>query len=64
MEAVRNAIFHRLSLTPEVFTLYGDEAVWYAVCDVADFVGDVEEIGTSDVSCWVNSVLKQLVKKC
>jgi hypothetical protein len=39
---------------------YGPEAVLRAVEEVADFVGDVEEIGSSDVSAWVNQVTRSL----
>jgi hypothetical protein len=35
---------------------YGPEAVMAAVDEVADRVGDVEEIGSSDISAWVNQV--------
>jgi hypothetical protein len=31
-----------------------------AIEDMASFVGEVEEIGTSDVSCWVNNTIKLL----
>lgn len=59
---VANAIFRRLMNTkPDLFTRYGIEYVSDAVYDVADFVGDVEEIGTSDVSGWVRQV-EQLLK--
>jgi hypothetical protein len=39
---------------------YGPEAVGDAIDDVASFVGDVDEIGTSDVSGWVNQVGQML----
>jgi hypothetical protein len=57
MEAVRNAIIHRI-LTRHVDLLetYGLDLVESAVDFQADLVGEVEEIGTSDVSCWINSV--------
>lgn len=58
---VASAIFRRLIFTkPEIFSRFGDEAVAQAVFDIADFVGDVEEIGTSDVSGWVNQVIRNL----
>jgi hypothetical protein len=39
---------------------YGPELVGAAVDNVADYVGDVEEIGSSDVSAWVAQVVKML----
>ena len=39
---------------------YGPELVGAAVDNVADYVGDVEEIGTSDVSAWVAQVERML----
>ena len=43
-----------------VISSAGPEAVMDAIQDVADSVGDVEEIGSSDVSIWTNEVLQQL----
>jgi hypothetical protein len=39
---------------------YGLQKVMAAIDDVADFVGDVEEIGSSDVSGWVKQVEQSL----
>jgi hypothetical protein len=39
---------------------HGPDKVLAAIADVADFVGDVEEIGSSDVSGWVKQVVRQL----
>ena len=39
---------------------YGPELVGQAVDEVADYVGDVDEIGSSDVSAWVNQVERML----
>jgi hypothetical protein len=39
---------------------HGPDKVLAAIADVADFVGDVEEIGSSDVSGWVKQVARQL----
>lgn len=61
---VANAIYRRLMLQkPDLFTRYGLEYVAQAVEDVADFVGDVEEIGSSDVSGWVRQVEQNLKDK-
>jgi len=62
MNAVKNAIIHRI-LTGRVDLLntYGLDLVESAVDFQADMVGEVEEIGTSDVSCWVNSIENFLV---
>ena len=61
MHAVFNAIIHRISTQHlDLITQYGIEQVMFAVEDMASFVGEVEEIGTSDVSCWVNNTIKLL----
>ena len=61
MEAVFNAIIHRISTQHlDLISQYGIEQVMFAVEDMASFVGEVEEIGTSDVSCWVNNTIKLL----
>jgi hypothetical protein len=39
---------------------HGPDKVLAAIADVADFVGDVEEIGSSDVSGWVKQVERHL----
>lgn len=39
---------------------YGPEKIMQAIDDVADFVGDVDEIGSSDVSGWVRQVERYL----
>ena len=49
-----------LSQHTGVISSAGPEAVMDAIQDVADSVGDVEEIGSSDVSIWTNEVLQQL----
>ena len=58
---VFQAIIQRiLSQYTSVISQAGPEAVLDAVQDVADSVGDVDEIGSSDVSIWTNEVLQQL----
>lgn len=60
-EAVSNAISRRiLTRHPELLQKYGPVQVMDAIDSVADFVGDVDEIGTSDVSGWVNQVADML----
>lgn len=39
---------------------YGPVAINQAIDDVVDFVGDVEEIGSSDVSGWIKQVERKL----
>lgn len=54
---VASAITRRIITQKSDWLLtYGPEAVGDAIDDVASFVGDVDEIGTSDVSGWVNQV--------
>ena len=52
----RRILQQRLDLLKQ----YGPELVGSAVDEVADYVGDVEEIGSSDVSAWVNQVERML----
>lgn len=61
---VANAILNRICIQhPSMLSEYGPEAVLNAANDVAEYVGDVEEIGTSDVSCWVHSVQTRLIPR-
>lgn len=54
---VARATLHRIMMRhPGMLAQHGPEKVMAAVDDVADLVGDVDEIGTSDVSGWVNMV--------
>jgi hypothetical protein len=58
---VVNAITRRIMLQrTDLLSKYGPEKVGQAVDEVADFVGDVEEIGSSDVSGWVRHVEQML----
>ena len=52
----RRILQQRLDLLKQ----YGPELVGAAVDNVADYVGDVEEIGSSDVSAWVAQVERML----
>jgi hypothetical protein len=44
----------------DLLSKYGPEKVLNAIDEVSDFVGDVEEIGSSDVSGWVRHVEQML----
>jgi hypothetical protein len=55
--AITRRIIHQ---HPEVLAKYGPAIVGQAIDEVADFVGDVEEIGSSDVSGWVSQVIRSL----
>jgi hypothetical protein len=58
---VVNAITRRIMLQrTDLLSKYGPEKIGQAVDEVADFVGDVEEIGSSDVSGWVRHVEQML----
>jgi len=53
---VANAIIRRILMQrTDLLAKHGPEKVGQAVDDVADFVGDVDEIGSSDVSGWVKT---------
>jgi hypothetical protein len=58
---VMNAIVRRILASQlNLIKTHGVEAVYSAIIDVADDVGDVYEIGTSDVSGWVSQVIEKL----
>lgn len=58
---VVNAITRRIiAQRTDLLAKYGPEKVAAAIDEVADFVGDVEEIGSSDVSGWVRHVEQML----
>ena len=58
--AVAQAITRRIMMQRPDLLKHGPQAVMAAIDDVADFVGDVEEIGSSDVSGWVKQVERKL----
>jgi hypothetical protein len=59
--AVERAILHRIMMQhTSLLGRYDPESVMAAVADVADYVGDVDEIGSSDVSGWVRQVERML----
>ena len=58
---VASAITRRILMQRhDLLSKYGPVAVTQAIDDVADFVGDVEEIGSSDVSGWIKQVEQSL----
>jgi hypothetical protein len=58
---VLGAIIHRIMVgRTDLLAKYGPERIMTAAEDVADFAGDVEEIGSSDVSGWVKQVERML----
>jgi hypothetical protein len=58
---VAQAIIRRILLQrTDLLAKHGPERVGQAVDEVADFVGDVDEIGSSDVSGWVRHVEQML----
>jgi hypothetical protein len=58
---VASAIIRRILLQRhDLLAKYGPEKVGQAVDEVADWVGDVDEIGSSDVSAWVKQVEQAL----
>ena len=58
---VASAILRRILMQRvDLLSTYGPEKVSNAIADVAEFVGDVDEIGSSDVSGWVKNVERQL----
>jgi hypothetical protein len=58
---VAGAITRRILMQRhDLLKQYGPELVTAAIDNVADYVGDVDEIGSSDVSSWVKQVERML----
>jgi hypothetical protein len=58
---VASAITRRILMQrSDLLSKYGPVLVTQAIDEVADFVGDVEEIGSSDVSGWIKQVEQML----
>lgn len=58
---VASAITRRILMQrADLLSKYGPQKVTAAIDDVADFVGDTDEIGSSDVSGWVKQVEQSL----
>lgn len=58
---VASAITRRIIMQrTDLLSKYGPVAVTQAIDSVADFVGDVDEIGSSDVSGWIKQVEQEL----
>lgn len=58
---VSNAIVRRILMQrTDLLAKHGPEKVMHAIDEVAEFVGDVDEIGSSDVSGWVKQVEQTL----
>jgi hypothetical protein len=62
-DPVVSAITRRIIRQHPELLKHGPDKVLAAIADVADFVGDVEEIGSSDVSGWVRQVAQSLGSK-
>lgn len=57
-DAVQASIIRRIiNSHSDLLSQYGPEAITNASRDVAEWVGKVEEIGSSDVSAWVKEVI-------
>ena len=62
-EEVKQVLFHRLRNNPtdmQLISDYGLKEVMDAIEDVASGVGNLDEIGSSDISAWMNSVRRLL----
>lgn len=62
-EELANRIFHRCRTAPLfslAFASIPDGALLEACLDEAEFQGELEELGSSDVSCMARSVADQL----
>lgn len=58
---VASAILRRILLQrTDLLAKHGPEKVSQAIGDVAEFVGDVDEIGSSDVSGWIKQIEQSL----
>lgn len=62
--SAQGAIIRRITRQHlDLISKYGIEAVTDAIEDVSSGIGEIEEIGTSDVSYWVSCVIKMLEKR-
>ncbi len=60
-EAVYNAVVRRIMMQhTDVLGKFGPKAVMSAIEDIASNVGDLDEIGSSDVSIWTKQVIQDL----
>ena len=60
-EAIQSAVIRRIiNQHKDLLVQHGPQAIMDAARDVAEFAGPVEEIGSSDVSGWVQQVIDQL----
>jgi hypothetical protein len=62
-EEVKSALFHRLRVNPadmQLISDYGLREVMDAVDDISSGVGSLDEIGSSDISAWMDSVRRLL----
>jgi hypothetical protein len=58
---VASAILRRILMQrTDLLAKHGPEKVSQAIGDIAEFVGDVEEIGSSDVSGWIKQIEQSL----
>jgi len=58
---VESAIINRIMMAhPDLLAKFGPEAVMNAARDQAEWIGDVDEIGSSDVSGWIKNVVSDL----
>lgn len=56
-EAVKSALCQRIRVSRlDLITTYGIERVMDAVNEKAEWMGELEEIGSSDVSCWLMDI--------
>ena len=63
-EAVRNSLVRRITTQHlDLLKMYGLVAVTDAINEQASFVGEVEEIGSSDISCWVKDIARSLASR-
>lgn len=63
INTIRDAIIHRMyvrNLLPALIHTHGIDRVEEAVTSCADFYEGMEEIGTSDVSIMVETVLEDI----
>ncbi len=60
-EAVYNAVVRRIMMQhTDILGKFGPKAVMSAIEDIASNVGDLDEIGSSDVSIWTKQVIQDL----
>jgi len=63
-KAVEDCLIHRVRTQHlDLLIKYGATLVLEAIQNRAQFLYDLEEIGSSDISCWMQDVIEDLARE-